>query len=85
MPATAAPRKSTHQGKRSTGKGEHKQPLPLPERLKRLFTSLCAQIDGGHFQNAIKTCDKSAFDSFPVPRHAIDIARISFALGTEGY
>jgi len=58
MPATATPRKSTHQGKRPTGKGEHKQPLPLPERLKRLFTSLCAQIDGGHFQNAIKTCDK---------------------------
>jgi signal recognition particle subunit SRP72 len=23
-----------------------------------LFTSLCAQIDGGHFNNAIKTCDK---------------------------
>jgi len=26
--------------------------------LKRLFTSLCAQIDGGHFSNAVKTCDK---------------------------
>lgn len=35
-----------------------KEPLPVPERLKRLFTSLCAQIDGGHFSNAIKTCDK---------------------------
>ncbi|RDB20581.1 hypothetical protein Hypma_012197 [Hypsizygus marmoreus] len=35
-----------------------KQPLSLPEILKRLFTSLCAQIDGGHFNNAIKTCDK---------------------------
>ncbi|KIP08706.1 hypothetical protein PHLGIDRAFT_104050 [Phlebiopsis gigantea 11061_1 CR5-6] len=35
-----------------------KQPLPAGERLKRLFTSLCAQIDGGHFENAIKTCDK---------------------------
>jgi signal recognition particle subunit SRP72 len=23
-----------------------------------LFTSLCAQIDGGHFINALKTCDK---------------------------
>ncbi|KAG7447714.1 uncharacterized protein BT62DRAFT_930740 [Guyanagaster necrorhizus] len=27
-------------------------------RLQRLFTSLCAQIDGGHFINALKTCDK---------------------------
>lgn len=36
-----------------------KQPLPLPDRLKRLFTSLCAQVEGGHFSNAIKTCDKS--------------------------
>ncbi|EMD32887.1 hypothetical protein CERSUDRAFT_57604 [Gelatoporia subvermispora B] len=35
-----------------------KQPLPAPDRLRRLFTSLCAQIDGGHFANAIKTCDK---------------------------
>ncbi|CDO72671.1 hypothetical protein BN946_scf184985.g90 [Trametes cinnabarina] len=39
-------------------KAAHKQPLPLADRLKRLFTSLCAQIDGGHFANAIKTCDK---------------------------
>ncbi|KAG6877573.1 hypothetical protein C0993_005987, partial [Termitomyces sp. T159_Od127] len=28
------------------------------ERLRRLFASLCAQIDGGHMRNAIKTCDK---------------------------
>ncbi|THH28539.1 hypothetical protein EUX98_g5647 [Antrodiella citrinella] len=35
-----------------------KQPLPLPDRLKRLFTSLCAQVEGGHFANAVKTCDK---------------------------
>ncbi|KDQ28488.1 hypothetical protein PLEOSDRAFT_50674 [Pleurotus ostreatus PC15] len=39
-------------------RGPAKQPLPTSERLKRLFTSLCAQIDGGHFSNAIKTCDK---------------------------
>lgn len=37
----------------------NKKPLSVNERLKRLFTSLCAQIDGGHFKNAIKTCDKS--------------------------
>ncbi|KAI8978171.1 hypothetical protein BD414DRAFT_494772 [Trametes punicea] len=39
-------------------KAAPKQPLPVADRLKRLFTSLCAQIDGGHFTNAIKTCDK---------------------------
>ncbi|KIJ63486.1 hypothetical protein HYDPIDRAFT_29293 [Hydnomerulius pinastri MD-312] len=39
-------------------KNQPKQPVPLEERLKRLFTSLCAQIDGGHFTNAIKTCNK---------------------------
>ncbi|KAG5640831.1 hypothetical protein DXG03_006884 [Asterophora parasitica] len=38
-----------------------KQPLSTPERLRRLFTSLCAQIDGGHFSNAIKTCEKSSY------------------------
>ncbi|TFK50782.1 hypothetical protein OE88DRAFT_1645077 [Heliocybe sulcata] len=35
-----------------------KQPLSLPQKLERLFTSLCAQIDGGHLTNAVKTCDK---------------------------
>ncbi|KAF7429002.1 hypothetical protein PC9H_008240 [Pleurotus ostreatus] len=39
-------------------RGPSKQAIPASERLKRLFTSLCAQIDGGHFSNAIKTCDK---------------------------
>ena len=42
-------------------KAAPKAPLPVADRLKRLFTSLCAQLDGGHFANAIKTCDKSAF------------------------
>ncbi|KAI0060565.1 hypothetical protein BV25DRAFT_1827743 [Artomyces pyxidatus] len=39
-------------------KGPPKRVLSLPDRLRRLFTSLCAQIDGGHFANAVKTCDK---------------------------
>ncbi|KAF8959983.1 hypothetical protein BDZ97DRAFT_1906063 [Flammula alnicola] len=39
-------------------KATPKPPLSVEERLKRLFTSLCAQIDGGHFGNAVKTCDK---------------------------
>ncbi|KAF4598932.1 hypothetical protein EYR38_007345 [Pleurotus pulmonarius] len=43
---------------KNSKRGPTKQPLPISERLKRLFTSLCAQIDGGHFSNAIKTCDK---------------------------
>ncbi|KAI0733820.1 hypothetical protein C8Q72DRAFT_557249 [Fomitopsis betulina] len=39
-----------------------KQPLPPADRLKRLFTSLCAQIDGGYFANAVKTCDRNPKD-----------------------
>ncbi|KAG6902282.1 hypothetical protein C0995_002214 [Termitomyces sp. Mi166 len=45
-------------GKVYVKKATPKQPLSTAERLRRLFTSLCAQIDGGHFGNAIKTCDK---------------------------
>jgi hypothetical protein len=36
-----------------------KKPKPAEVRIKQLFGSLCAQIDGGHLANAIKTCDKS--------------------------
>ncbi|KAG8743440.1 hypothetical protein FRC10_012019 [Ceratobasidium sp. 414] len=35
-----------------------KAPKPTEVRVKQLFKSLCAQIDGGHLANAIKTCDK---------------------------
>ncbi|KIK91880.1 hypothetical protein PAXRUDRAFT_830467 [Paxillus rubicundulus Ve08.2h10] len=61
------PQVSRTLGKANTGQNPHhptktqpkrKQPVPLDERLKRLFTSLCVQIDGGHFTNAIKTCNK---------------------------
>jgi signal recognition particle subunit SRP72 len=48
-------------GKKSKAKPIPKEPLSTSERLKRLFSSLCAQIDGGHYNNAVKTCDKSAF------------------------
>ncbi len=55
--------KNTSQGKTTANKSKKKatpkQPLSVSERLRRLFSSLCAQIDGGHFSNAIKTCDKS--------------------------
>lgn len=55
---------SKQKGKDYARKATPKQPLPVQERLKRLFTSLCAQIDGGHYNNAIKTCDKSIADVF---------------------
>ncbi|KAJ7908679.1 hypothetical protein B0H13DRAFT_655812 [Mycena leptocephala] len=45
--------KSSHGSKPKTG-----VPRSVPEQLKRLFTTLCAQIDGGHHSNAVKTCDK---------------------------
>ncbi|KAJ7178718.1 hypothetical protein C8R43DRAFT_1093878 [Mycena crocata] len=49
--ATSA--KSIHVSKPKT-----KAPVAVPDQLKRLFTTLCAQIDGGHHSNAIRTCDK---------------------------
>lgn len=52
--ATAPTRKKPGPGT----KFQPKQPIPVDERLIRLFTTLCAQIDGGHFINAIKTCHK---------------------------
>ncbi|KAH7883446.1 hypothetical protein F5I97DRAFT_1939200 [Phlebopus sp. FC_14] len=44
--------------RRSIQKNKPKSTVSLEERLRRLFTSLCAQIDGGHFTNAISTCNK---------------------------
>ncbi|KAF5372845.1 hypothetical protein D9758_001579 [Tetrapyrgos nigripes] len=55
---SSKPKPKSHKGKRQTTKPAQKRPLPVPERIKRHFSSLCAQIDGGHFANAIKTCDK---------------------------
>ncbi|KAG6811735.1 hypothetical protein H0H92_006087 [Tricholoma furcatifolium] len=57
-PKTVTGSSSKPKGKDFAKKAVPKPPLSVPERLKRLFTSLCAQIDGGHFANAIKTCDK---------------------------
>ncbi|KAF8991480.1 hypothetical protein BDQ17DRAFT_1287587 [Cyathus striatus] len=62
MPPKPTKPTSRPKGKPAPKKGPKpsspKAPLPPSEKLKRLFTSLCAQIDGGHFTNAIKTCDK---------------------------
>jgi signal recognition particle subunit SRP72 len=59
--AKSSPLAGKQKGKDSARKSGPKPPLAIPDRLKRLFTSLCAQIDGGHFNNAIKTCEKSVF------------------------
>ncbi|KAF8161511.1 hypothetical protein B0H34DRAFT_796291 [Crassisporium funariophilum] len=56
--ATRKPTVPTHRRNWKDHKATPKQPSSVPEQLKRLFTSLCAQIDGGHFANAVKTCDK---------------------------
>ncbi|PPQ80100.1 LOW QUALITY PROTEIN: hypothetical protein CVT25_001468 [Psilocybe cyanescens] len=57
-PKPTKPSLPSHKPTWKGNKGKPKQPLSTSERLKRLFTSLCAQIDGGHFSNAVKTCDK---------------------------
>ncbi|KAI0002255.1 hypothetical protein BJV74DRAFT_765566 [Russula compacta] len=65
-----APRSATHAARpvksrvtQPSATSEKRKVLPkkeisLGDRVQRLFTSLCAQIDGSHFTNAIKTCDK---------------------------
>ncbi|PPQ64176.1 hypothetical protein CVT24_008550 [Panaeolus cyanescens] len=60
-PKTVQGAKKPAQVKDSRWKGQKSAPKKPPtteEKLKRLFTSLCAQIDSGHFANAVKTCDK---------------------------
>ena len=65
------PRSATHPPRRqltqTSGKKKvlPKKDISLGGRVQRLFTSLCAQIDGGHFTNAIKTCDKRMCISIP--------------------
>ncbi|KAJ7093438.1 hypothetical protein B0H15DRAFT_832327 [Mycena belliarum] len=53
MPAPKSAAKSAHVSRPKTG-----VPPPVSDQLKRLFTTLCAQIDGGHHASAIRTCDK---------------------------
>jgi len=57
-PTKGHPSSNKHKDKGFVRNRDPKPPLSVPERLQRLFTSLCAQVDGGHFNNAIKTCDK---------------------------
>ena len=60
-----------------------KAPLSTADRLQRLFTTLCAQIDGGHFKNAVKTCDKSMFSSFLIGELAISHIRLVLCLNSS--
>ncbi|KAF8554822.1 hypothetical protein OG21DRAFT_1476745 [Imleria badia] len=60
-----------------------KQPVPLEERLKRLFASLCAQIEGGHFTNAVRTCNK-ILRLHPVDTDALQ-TKLFLLLQTEQY
>lgn len=52
---------------KSKPKTSSKSPLSDEDRTKKHFKSLLAQIEGGHWKNALKTCDKSAlFVLFPL-------------------
>jgi signal recognition particle subunit SRP72 len=63
MPPPSATARKAKQGKAkgrtSTRKATPKKPVSEAETARQLFSSLCSQIDGAHFANAIKTCDKS--------------------------
>lgn len=66
-----------------TANAQSKRLVSLEERLKRLFTSLCTQIDDGHFINAIKTCNKILFVN-PEDKDALQ-TRLFLLLQTEQY
>ena len=58
-----------------------KPPLSEPERIKKLFNSLVAQIADRHWKNAIKTCDKSEWGcAFWVPRSLLSYTLTSHYL-----
>ncbi|KIK62501.1 hypothetical protein GYMLUDRAFT_58254 [Collybiopsis luxurians FD-317 M1] len=57
--SAASKAKYSSPGKAFRGKGKKtSDTLPSAERVKRLYSSLVAQIDGGHWKGAEKTCDK---------------------------
>lgn len=58
-PKTTASTHSSKSKRKIKYKTTQKKEITPAAKLKRLFKSLCAQIDGGHFKNAVKTCDKS--------------------------
>ncbi|KAG8997810.1 hypothetical protein FRB90_012428 [Tulasnella sp. 427] len=72
-PGASAPRR----------KAEPKPPKPVEEQLKRHFNSLGAQIDGGHFKNAIKTCNK-ILRLVPDDKDALD-SKLFLLIQTDQY
>ncbi|KAF9067953.1 hypothetical protein BDP27DRAFT_1383809 [Rhodocollybia butyracea] len=59
MPPKHSTSAAVHPGKAFRGKGKKTtDPLPLADRLKRLYISLVAQVDGGHWKGAERTCEK---------------------------
>jgi signal recognition particle subunit SRP72 len=42
-----------------------KEPLPVEQRLPKLYRGLVDQVEGSHFAGAIKTCRKSMYISIP--------------------
>ncbi|OJA17334.1 hypothetical protein AZE42_05913 [Rhizopogon vesiculosus] len=61
MPPKIVPAKAGQTSSKTPSRNQRaqkQQPVSTADRLKRLFTSLCAQTDGGHFANAIRTCNK---------------------------
>jgi hypothetical protein len=44
--------------------GMDKKEVPTDVKLKKLYTILAAQVDGGHLAGAVKSCDKSEY-TFP--------------------
>lgn len=67
LPLAMAPKSAakSQTSDKKNGRLNSRQKLPqkkektTEEKLQKLFASLCAQIDGGHFRNGLKTCDKS--------------------------
>ncbi|KAI0042647.1 hypothetical protein FA95DRAFT_543355 [Auriscalpium vulgare] len=79
--STAPASKKAHKSR--VKKGPPKRKLSVADQLKRLFTSLCAQVDGNHFTSAVKTCDK-ILRLDPKDRDALQ-TKLFLLLQTEQY
>ena len=54
-----------------------KEPLPVAERLPKLYRGLVDQVEGSHFAGAIKTCRKSMSTSTPAMSVLLMISPLS--------
>lgn len=66
MPVKPQPVVAQKSKKRYNTSKPQKKPVSVEESLRRLFKTLCTQIDGGHFKNALKTCDKGECFACPL-------------------